>query len=138
MSSAVHSHRVLEITDTASPGMTPRAMSPFANATTLSRNSTAVNDRHSPVSGSLYSMRDRSGVRPARSSSIENRLLSVSIDCSNGIKHSVIIAFPLISLGMTPPIVPCSRAPDARRTAHRRDTGLSAMRRGSLIATGSR
>ena len=48
-SSAAHCHEVEEMIDTASPGMTPRAIRPLASAMTLSRNSAAVNERHEPV-----------------------------------------------------------------------------------------
>ena len=78
--------------DTESPGMMPWAIRPLAMAMTLSRNSVALNDAHSPCSF-LYSTKESFGVRFTRSSSTEKIFLSVSICCSKGRVYSLYMAF---------------------------------------------
>ena len=91
MSSAAHCHEVEEMIDTASPGMTPRAIRPLASAMTLSRNSAAVNERHEPVP-SLYETSGSSGLRSARSTSTENTFLSPSMGLVTGCVYSLSIS----------------------------------------------
>ena len=93
ISRAVHCQQVCEITETESPGITPRAISPLARETTRSLNSVAVNDCHRPWA-SLYSTKESCGVRLARSSRMENRLTLLSIGSCNGRVYSLSMSLP--------------------------------------------
>ncbi len=93
ISNAVHCQHVCAITETQSPGMMPRAISPLPSETTRSLNSAAVKDRHWPCS-SLYSTNESCGARRTRSSRMENRLTLVSIGSCNGRVYSLSMSLP--------------------------------------------
>ena len=87
MSSAVHSQRVRDTIDTASPFFTPKPIRPLPRAITRSRNCVAENDFQPP--SALYSTVEPSGSRWARRSRKSNRLISSSIGSFSGLVNSL-------------------------------------------------